>query len=235
MGEGLYKRARFRIAGDRGLLVEYGDAIDPAINRKVRAMAIALGEEPPEGVLEVIPTYRSLLILYDPLVTTSSRLQKDLQALEERLPEIQIPPPEMVEIPVCYGGEYGPDLEFVAQSHGLSSEEVIRIHSEPTYQVYMIGFTPGFPFLGRLPEVLHTPRHKTPRARVPAGSVGIANDQTGIYPIESPGGWQLIGRTPLKIFDPQRPNPFLLKAGDLVKFRPITPDEYRRLAEGDEH
>lgn len=233
MSEGLYERARFRTAGDRGLLVEYGDAIDPVINHKVRAMAIALGKEPPEGVLEVIPTYRSLLILYDPLLTTSSRLEKDLLALEERLPEIQIPPPEMVEIPVCYGGEYGPDLESVAQSHGLSSEEVIRIHSEPTYQVYMIGFTPGFPFLGRLPEVLHTPRHKTPRTRVPAGSVGIANDQTGIYPIESPGGWQLIGRTPLKIFDPQRPNPFLLKAGDLVKFKPITPDEYRRLAEGD--
>lgn len=233
MSKGLYDRARFRTAGDRGLLVEYGDAIDPVINRKVRAMAIALGKEPPEGVLEVIPTYRSLLILYDPLITTSSRLKEELLALEERLPEVQIPPPKMVEIPVCYGGEYGPDLESVAQLHGLSPQEVIRIHSEPTYQVYMIGFTPGFPFLGRLPEALHTPRHKTPRTRVPAGSVGIANDQTGIYPIESPGGWQLIGRTPLKIFDPERPDPFLLKAGDLVKFKPITPDEFRRLAEGD--
>jgi len=228
---GVYERPRFRIAGDRGLLAEYGDAIDPAINRKVRAMAIALEKEPPQGILEVIPTYRSLLILYDPLLTTCSRLQEKLLALEERLSEIEIPPPRTVEIPVCYGGEYGPDLDFVAQSHGLSPEEVIRIHSEPTYQVYMIGFTPGFPFLGKLPEVLHTPRHKTPRTRVPAGSVGIANDQTGIYPIESPGGWQLIGRTPLKIFDLRRPNPFLLKAGDLVKFRPITPEEYKRLAE----
>ena len=137
MSEGLYERARFRTAGDRGLLVEYGDAIDPVINRKVRAMAIALGKEPPEGVLEVIPTYRSLLILYDPLLTTSSRLEKDLLALEERLPEIQIPPPEIVEIPVCYGGEYGPDLESVAQSHGLSPEEVIRNHSEPLSLIHI--------------------------------------------------------------------------------------------------
>jgi len=234
MGEGLYERARFRIAGDRGLLVEYGDAIDPAINRKVRAMAIALGQQTPQGVVEIIPTYRSLLILYDPFLTNPPQLEEALLRLEERLSEIEIPPPKTVEIPVCYGGEFGPDLEFVAQSHGLSPEEVIRLHSEPVYQVYMIGFTPGFPFLGGLPKILHTPRRETPRTRVPAGSVGIANDQTGIYPIESPGGWQLIGRTPLKIFDPKRSNPFLLKAGDLLKFKPISPDEYRRLAEGEE-
>lgn len=234
MGEGLYERARFRIAGDRGLLVEYGDAIDPAINRKVRAMAIALGQQTPQGVVEIIPTYRSLLILYDPFLTDPPQLEEALLRLEERLSEIEIPPPKTVEIPVCYGGEFGPDLEFVAQSHGLSPEEVIRLHSEPVYQVYMIGFTPGFPFLGGLPKILHTPRRETPRTRVPAGSVGIANDQTGIYPIESPGGWQLIGRTPLKIFDPKRSNPFLLKAGDLLKFKPISPDEYRRLAEGEE-
>ncbi len=234
MGEGLYERARFRIAGDRGLLVEYGDAIDPAINRKVRAMAIALGQQTPQGVVEIIPTYRSLLILYDPFLTDPPQLEEALLRLEERLSEIEIPPPKTVEIPVCYGGEFGPDLEFVAQSHGLSPEEVIRLHSEPVYQVYMIGFTPGFPFLGGLPKILHTPRRETPRTRVPAGSVGIANDQTGIYPIESPGGWQLIGRTPLKIFDPKRSNPFLLKAGDLLKFKPISPDEYRRLAEREE-
>jgi len=234
MGEGLYERARFRIAGDRGLLVEYGDAIDPAINRKVRAMAIALGQQTPQGVVEIIPTYRSLLILYDPFLTDPPQLEEALLRLEERLSEIEIPLPKTVEIPVCYGGEFGPDLEFVAQSHGLSPEEVIRLHSEPVYQVYMIGFTPGFPFLGGLPKILHTPRRETPRTRVPAGSVGIANDQTGIYPIESPGGWQLIGRTPLKIFDPKRSNPFLLKAGDLLKFKPISPDEYRRLAEGEE-
>ncbi|RLA86543.1 MAG: allophanate hydrolase subunit 1 [Deltaproteobacteria bacterium] len=231
---GLYRRARFRLAGDRGLLVEYGDVIDPVINRKVRSMAAAIEQQAPEGVVEVIPTYRSLLILYDPFLTNPHELEEVLLRLEGRLQEIEIPPPKTVEIPVCYGGEFGPDLDFVARSHGLEPEEVIRLHSEPVYQVYMIGFTPGFPFLGGLPKALYTPRRETPRKKVPAGSVGIANDQTGIYPIESPGGWQLIGRTPLKIFDPKRSDPFLLGVGDLLKFRPISPEEYRRLAEGKE-
>jgi KipI family sensor histidine kinase inhibitor len=228
----LYEKPIFRIAGDRGILVEYGDAIDPIINRKVRSMAIAMSQETPAGVVEYIPTYRSLIIIYDPSVTTPSQLQEGVLSLEERLSEIEIPPPKTVEIPVCYGKEFGPDIDFVAQSHDLTEEDVIRIHSEPVYQIYMIGFTPGFPFLGGLPEVLHTPRLETPRALVPAGSVGIANDQTGIYPVDSPGGWRLIGRTPSKLFDPEGPNPFLLKAGDLLRFKPIRTDEYNRLAEG---
>lgn len=231
MGGCLYDKARFRIAGDRGLLVEYGDAIDPAINRKVRSMTVAMSKETPEGIVEFIPTYRSLIIIYDPSVTIPSQLQEALLSLEERLADIEIEPPETVEIPVCYGGEFAPDIEFVARSHNLTVEEVIGIHSEPKYQIYMIGFTPGFPFLGGLPEQLHTPRLETPRALVPAGSVGIANDQTGIYPVDSPGGWQLIGRTPLKLFDLERTNPFLLKAGDRLKFKPISPDEYARLVE----
>lgn len=232
MSSCLYEKARFRIAGDRGLLVEYGDAIDPAINRKVRSMAIAMSKETPEGIVEFIPTYRSLIIIYDPSVTNPSQLQEALLSLEGRLADIEIEPPETVEIPVCYGEEFGPDIEFVARSHDLTVQEVIRIHSELTYQIYMVGFTPGFPFLGGLPEQLHTPRLETPRALVPAGSVGIANDQTGIYPVDSPGGWQLIGRTPLKLFDLERTNPFLLKAGDRLKFKPISPDEYSRLVGG---
>lgn len=231
MGGCLYDKPRFRIAGDRGLLVEYGDAIDPVINRKVRSMAVAMSKETPEGIVEFIPTYRSLIIIYDPSATIPSQLQEALLSLEERLADIEIEPPEMIEIPVCYGGEFGPDIEFVARSHNLTMEEVIRIHSEPKYHIYMIGFTPGFPFLGGLPEQLHTPRLETPRTLVPAGSVGIANDQTGIYPVDSPGGWQLIGRTPLKLFDLERTNPFLLKAGDRLKFRPISPNEYARLVE----
>jgi KipI family sensor histidine kinase inhibitor len=229
----LFEEPRFRIAGDTGLLAEYGDAIDPAINKKVRAMAMAMEMEPISGVVEVIPTYRSLLILYDPVVTHPSRIQEALMELEGRLERIEIPPPRTIEIPVCYGGQYGPDLDFVAQSHGLSTDEVIRIHSEPTYQVYMIGFTPGFPFLGGLPKILFTPRRETPRTRVPAGSVGIANDQTGIYPIESPGGWQLIGRTPVRLFDPDREDPFLLRAGDMLRFKPISEEEYILLARGE--
>ena len=227
----LYPGVRFRLAGDRGLLAEYGDTISPEVNRKVRQVAAALEAQPLRGVIEVIPTYRSLFLLYDPMATSPEELQAALLELEERLTEVKIPPPREVEIPVCYGGEFGPDLAFVAESHGLSPEEVIRLHCQPLYQVYMVGFTPGFPFLGGLPKELHTPRRPTPRERVPAGSVGIAGEQTGIYPIESPGGWQLIGRTPLKVFDPNRPDPFLLKAGDLVRFRPIEPEEFRRIAE----
>lgn len=229
MASSLFEKPLFRIAGDRGLLVEYGNAIDPEINRKIRTMAIALERNPPPGIVEHIPTYRSIIIIYDPLKTNAARLQKHVLALDAHLAETPIPPATTVEIPVSYGGEFGPEIEFVAKTHGLSVAEVIRFHSEPDYQVYMIGFTPGFPFLGGLPEVLHTPRLQTPRNAVPAGSVGIANNQTGIYPIESPGGWQLIGRTPLRLFDQRKANPFLIKAGDTLRFRPISPADYQAL------
>ena len=226
MTGGLYTPTKFRIAGDCGLLVEYGDAIEPEINLRVRSMAMVLSTEKPAGVKEVIPTYRSLLVMYNPLVTNPKSLEKQLTDLEQRLEQIQIPPAQTLEIPVCYGGEFGPDIEFVADEHSISIEDVIRIHSGPNYPIYMIGFTPGFPFLGGLPEILHTPRLETPRTHVPEGSVGIANNQTGIYPVASPGGWQLIGRTPLKLFVPQRHNPFLYRAGDYIQFRPISPEEY---------
>jgi KipI family sensor histidine kinase inhibitor len=231
MAEGLFPKARFRITGDQGLLVEYGDVIDLDVNRKVRSMAIVLEKNIPAGVKEIIPTYRSLLIVYDPLMTNPTLLTETLILLEESLPGIEIPPPGTVNIPVCYGGEFGPDIEFVAESHQITVDEVIRLHTEPEYPIYMIGFTPGFPFLGGLPEVLHTPRLETPRTLVPEGSVGIANNQTGIYPVASPGGWQLIGRTPLKLFAPERPNPFLYQAGDRIKFNAISPEEYAKLEE----
>ena len=234
MHSGLFERAFFRIAGDQGLLVEYGDGIDFEVNTKVRTMAIIMKQNTPKGVIEAIPTYRSLLLVYDPSITNLAKLQKELQKLEERLEEIQIPPPDTVEIPVCYGGEFGPDIEFVAETHDLSVKEVIQLHSEPEYLIYMVGFTPGFPFLGGLSEKLHTPRLETPRTFVPKGSVGIANNQTGIYPVSSPGGWQLIGRSPIKLFAPERPNPFLYQAGDHIKFKPITLEEYSRLAKEDE-
>jgi inhibitor of KinA len=226
-----FEKARFRTAGDRGLLVEYGDVIDPLINNKVRSLAIAMGDNPAEGVTEIIPTYRSLLIIYDPSLTRPAELQNKLVALEARLGKIKIPPPRTVEIPVCYGGECGPDIDTVADAHNLTVEEVIELHTEPEYLIYMVGFTPGFPFLGGLSEKLYTPRLETPRTIVPEGSVGIANNQTGIYPVASPGGWQLIGRTPLKLFAPRRRNPFLYQAGDRIKFNPISTDEYIRSVE----
>jgi KipI family sensor histidine kinase inhibitor len=227
---GIYDQPVMRLVGDRGVLVEYGDTIDPLINRKVRVMTLALREDPPRGILEVIPTYRSFLIWYDPLLTRPDELMAALSSLEARLSSIRIPPPRTVELPVCYGGEFGPDIGFVAATHGLAEEDVIRIHSEPEYLIYMIGFTPGFPFLGGLPEILATPRLKTPRTSVPAGTVGIAANQTGVYPVTSPGGWQLIGRTPLRLFDPVRKDPFLYSAGDLIRFKPISAAEYERLA-----
>jgi len=233
MGNSLYKESVFRIAGDRGLLVEYGDVIDPAINRKVRSMAVAMAREPVKGVVEYIPTYRSIIVIYDPFKTDPLQLKADLLALEDRLCDIEIPPPDTVEIPVCYGEDFGPDIATVAEGHGLTLNDVIEIHTKPTYLVYMIGFTPGYPFLGGLDERLHTPRRGTPRTLVPAGSVGIANAQTGIYSIDSPGGWQLIGKTPVKLFNPQKRNPFLLKAGDLLRFKAIMRDTYDRIA-GDE-
>lgn len=225
----LFEKARFRTAGDRGLLVEYGDVIDPDVNNKVRSMAIVMEDNPPQGVTEIIPTYRSLLIIYDPAITHPAKLQNMLETLEARLGEIKIPPPRTVEIPVCYGGEFGPDIDTVAGMHNLTVEEVIKLHCEPQYLIYMVGFTPGFPFLGGLSEKLHTPRLETPRTLVPEGSVGIANNQTGIYPIASPGGWQLIGRTPVKLFAPGRRNPFLYQAGDRIKFKAISAEKYARL------
>ena len=230
MQSGVFEKANFRITGDCGLLVEYGEAIDPAVNQKVRSMAIAMQNDMPDGVTEIIPTYRSILIYYDPSITNPSNLEKTLTALESNLSAIEIPPPKVVEIPVCYGDEFGPDIEHVAQSHNLTPPEVIDLHSEPEYLIYMVGFTPGFPFLGGLPEVLHTPRLETPRTLVPEGSVGIAKNQTGVYPIASPGGWQLIGRTPLKLFLPEQENPILYQAGDRIRFKPISTNEYQELA-----
>jgi inhibitor of KinA len=228
----LFDKARLRAVGDKGLLVEYGDEIHPDINRKVRVVTLALEMEKPDGIEEVIPSYRSLLIVYDPMKVNVNGLKGVLKSLEGRLDELEIPAPRTVEIPVLYGGDYGPDMEFVAHFHRLSEAEVIRIHSETVYQIYMMGFTPGFAYLGGLSEQLHTPRLETPRSLVQGGSVGIANNQTGIYPVDSPGGWRIIGRTPLKPFDPARKKPFLYRAGDLIKFTPISDSEYNRIAEG---
>ena len=230
----LFDEPGFRIAGDRGLLMEFGDEIAPAVGARVRAMAGALDRERPAGVTEVIPTYRSVIVTYDPLVTDPERLMPLLREMDRCLTDTADSAARTVEIPVCYGGKFGPDLAFVAETGGITAEEVIRIHSETAYPVYMIGFTPGFPYLGGLSEKLHTPRLASPRAKVPAGSVGIANNQTGIYPIDSPGGWQLIGRSPVRLFAPERENPFLLAAGDRLKFKPVSEEEYRRIAEGEQ-
>jgi KipI family sensor histidine kinase inhibitor len=225
----LYEQARIRLSGDRALLVEYGDGIDPAVNEKVRTVTAFLKQNLPAGVEAVAPAYRSLSILYDPLATNPTNLAEILHALEAESRTAQIVEPKVVPIPVCYGGEFGPDVGVVSEHTGLREEEIIALHSAVDYRIYMIGFTPGFCYLGGLDHRLRTPRRKTPRMNLPAGSVGIAESQTGMYPVESPGGWQIIGRTPLRLFAPLRESPFLYEAGDRIRFVPVDKLEFDRL------
>ncbi len=223
----MYPEPRFLLAGDSALVVEFGDEIGQEVNRRVHALAYALEKNPLPGLGEAIPTYRSLLVHYDPLRLSCDRVQAHLANLVQKGEEIPLPESRLVEVPVVYGGEFGPDIGFVAEYHGLSVEEVIALHSGATYTVYMLGFTPGFAYLGGLPRALATPRLPTPRQLVPAGAVGIAGEQTGIYPLATPGGWRLIGRTPLQMFDLNRDPPTLLRPGDRVRFVPISAKEYK--------
>jgi inhibitor of KinA len=224
----LYHQLQYRIMGDRSLLVELGDEISPQINRRVREFSIALMESSIEGIIEIVPAYRSFLIIYDPLTLTLATIKSRMEDLQKKIKEIEIPEPKTLEVPVIYGGEYGPDMEWVAHYHNMGVEEVIRLHTGTTYQVYMIGFMPGFPYMGELPEGLDTPRRETPRTVIPQGSVAIAQRQTGIYPVESPGGWQILGRTPLKLFNPVQSPPILLEMGDRVKFFSIEKKEFEK-------
>ena len=225
----------FRVSGDRGLLVELGQSIDLETNATVRAAAAALEHTSLSGIIEIIPAYCSILIIYEP---DQIELEDLKEAVVEHCQHQGTPEASSagrtVEIPVCYGGTYGPDIEAVARHNGLSVEEVIHIHTATSYPVYMLGFAPGFPYLGGLDQRLHTPRLETPRARVEAGSVGIANAQTGIYPLQSPGGWQLIGRTPLRLFAPEMEHPVpYYRPGDRLQFVPIAEHDFTRLLDHD--
>lgn len=219
---------RFRAMGDRSLLVELGERISPEINRRVQDVMHRLKRAAVPGILELSPSYRSLMILYDPLRTTPRELQSAIVELAATGDDESLFSSAEHVIPVVYGGEHGPDLEWVAAHHGVSTDAIVARHSGCTYRVYMIGFTPGFPYLGELPADLDTPRRSTPRTRVPKGSVGLAQRQTGIYPADSPGGWQIIGWTPITLFDPRRQPPSLLNMGDTVRFEPIRAAEVDR-------
>ncbi|MDD5558371.1 5-oxoprolinase subunit PxpB [Candidatus Methylomirabilis sp.] len=212
--------------GECCLVVELGEAIDLAVNRHVRALGLALEQARGNGVLEAVPTYRSLAIYYDPMTIDRDALGQQIGMLYDSLGDQDDQTPRVIEIPTVYGGAYGPDLEFVARHSGLSPDEVIRLHTEPLYHVYMLGFMAGFPYLGDLAERLAIPRLSTPRLKVPAGSVGIGGRQTGIYSIESPGGWRIIGRTFLRLFDPSAEVPTPMLPGDKVRFVRIEPHEY---------
>ena len=217
---------RFLLTGDTSLSVEFGNAINEAINHDIRAYKIALEKAGIPGIVETVPTYRSLMVHYDPSVIPYAQIRMKLEQLLNEMGEIEIPPSPVLEIPVLYGGEMGPDLPFVAENAGMSEEEVVKIHSSAEYLIYMLGFTPGFTYLGGMSEKIAAPRLKAPRVKIPAGSVGIAGTQTGVYPIDSPGGWQLIGRTPVKMYDPKRETPILPEAGQYIQFFPVTQAEY---------
>ena len=204
--------------GDSSVLVQLGDEIDFAINQRVHVLANLIDASALNGIVETIPAYATLLVHYDPLVLSFTQIKNLLRTSIAQTEESLSRKPRLVEVPVRYGGEYGPDLESVASHCGLHSEEVIRIHSERIYTVFMMGFTPGFPYMGKLDDILITTRLQTPRTRVHAGTVAIAGSQTGIYSIDSPGGWRLIGWTPLKLFAPELESPFLFSPGDEVKF-----------------
>jgi len=202
---------------DAAVLVRFGETIDPATNRQVHLLAAALALDPLPGLLETVPGYASLAVHYDPLALTHAQVCDWLESRLSLASKTASRPVKMVEVPVTYDG---PDLEFVAAHCRLTIAEVICLHTANPYTVYMMGFTPGFAYLGILPQTLRVPRLDVPRPRVPAGSVGLAGVQTGIYPVESPGGWRLVGRTSLQLFDPQRELPFLFAPGDKVRFIP---------------
>jgi inhibitor of KinA len=223
---------RYLAAGEAALVVEFGDAIDPAINRRVRELFVAIGRARLVGVRDLVPTYRSLLVSYDPRETTFDTVVARLADLEAHAAESPVPPPRVVEIPTAYGGEFGPDLPFVAQHNGLTEDQAVAIHCGTDYLVYMMGFSPGFTYLGGMSERIAAPRLETPRTAIPAGAVGIAQRQTGIYPVESPGGWRVIGRTPVSLFDPSRHPPVVVDAGDYIRFAPVTPVEYSAIDTG---
>lgn len=220
----------FLPAGDTALVVQFGETVDAAVNRRVRHLAIRLRDSGQSGIVDIVPTIRSLMVHYDPLVTGAALLEAAISDLLHH----DVPGEDayrLWSIPVCYEGDCAPDLDDVAREMQLETDEVVRRHTAAPLEVFMMGFLPGFPYLGLLPEEFDIPRLFEPRVKVPARSISIAVRQTTIYTVECPGGWHLIGRTPLEFFDPGRDEPILVAAGDRIRFEPVSRDEYDRLRE----
>ena len=221
--------ARFRPASDRSLLVYLGERIALDAHERVRRLLLLLEAEPVAGVRNLHPAYCSLLVDFDALRMSHAELEAILRGYLDRLDDVTLPAPRELEIPTCYGGEFGPDLNELAALRGMTPDRVIELHASAGYLVYFLGFVPGFAYLGGLPGALATPRLAAPRRSVPAGSVGIAGDQTGVYPFATPGGWRLIGRTPIRMFRPDRGNMSFLSIGDRVRFTPISAARFAEL------
>lgn len=220
---------RILTEGDSSVLIEFGNEISPEINQRISATVKLLRHQHIEGIVDMIPSYCALLVNYNPMVISFGEIKKRLERILAMDVKGETGAKHIVEIPVLYGGEGGPDLQTIADHAGLTPEEVIRIHSAPDYLIYMIGFLPGFCYLGGLDPRIHTPRLANPRIRIRAGSVGIGGSATGIYPMDSPGGWQLMGLTPVRTYDPNRETPILLEAGQYIRFIPIDQAEYDRI------
>ncbi len=216
----------FKLSSDQSLLVYFGHKITLQGNERVRRLLRLMETEPIAGIRNLHPAYCSLLIKFDPLKLQHHELEAILTGYLERLGEVHLPEPRLVEIPVCYGGEFGPDLAEVSARHGLTPAQAIELHSSTSYLVYFLGFVPGFAYLGELPEPLVTTRLATPRRTVPAGSVGIAGNQTGVYPVATPGGWRILGRTPTAMFRAEASGLSLLAIGDRVRFVPVSPEQF---------
>ncbi|MYL71519.1 5-oxoprolinase subunit PxpB [Halobacillus litoralis] len=240
---GIFLNISIHPLGDQALLIDFGEAINEETNQQVRQAAAHLEKQKPDWMIEYIPAFSTLTILYNPYYIAKQLRSQELLPYEwartkvlDLLSQTSSHHSEgrTIEIPVCYGGEWGPDLSFVASHNSMSEEEVIDAHMKGDYLVYMIGFAPGFPYIGGMDKKIAAPRRDDPRLSIPSGSVGIAGEQTGVYPIETPGGWQLIGRTPLKLFEPDRESPSLLQAGDRIHFKRISEAEYSRLKEEDQ-
>ena len=227
---GIYAEPRFLPCGDLALSVELGDDIDREVNARVLALEYLIQQRRVSGVTETVPSYRSLLVYYDPLVVDWGALTKSLHALwREARPEV-LPPARTVEVPCCYGGDLGFELEAAAEKIGLPADEVARLHADAHYYVYFVGFTPGLPYMTGMPDRIFIPRLVQPRLKTPPGSVSIGGIQCCIYPVESPGGFWVLGRTPLRLYDPESADPILLRAGDQVRFTMITRPEYDAIA-----
>lgn len=220
---------RFEYASDQSLMIYLGESIDIDTHHRVLKLLRLLEAEPVSGVRNLHPAYDSILIVFDPVALDHAALEQKLMRYVERLDTIVLGEPRVVEIPVCYGGDFGPDLDELARHHSITPDRVIEMHSSAEYLVYFVGFVPGFAYLGGLPQALATPRLQTPRKRVPRGSVAIGGSHTGVYPFETPGGWRLIGKTPLEIFDPASAELSRLRIGDMVRFVPIDQTQFRAL------
>lgn len=228
MNEGV----QFQPASDQSLLLYFGQQVTLDVNLRIRKLLSLLELKPVPGIRNLHPAYYSLLVDFDARKFSHAELEAILRSYLGGLETVQLPNPQKREIPTCYGGEFGPDLNEVATLHEMTPAQVIELHASVTYVVYFLGFVPGFAYLGELPEALVTPRLTNPRRTTPPGSVGIAGNQTGIYPFATPGGWRLIGRTPIAMFRPDRKNMSFLSVGDRVRFTPISAARFAALENG---